>query len=212
MKKIVIVIACLLFSGFCLAADVKAPVAAKKEAPKAEAPVSPKAKSAEVVVDNFEEEKTDWLAASFMGDSTGMEQTSEDTMLLDLSTKRFNNGKKSLRIEYEQKPAKDNKFAQVSAGNREKTMGDNNAVSFFVAVEKGNVMLTVSLFDKSWNKWVSQVVTVDKKEWKNVTIKNSDFVSTGKGKWADVVKVQIVIKGSGIFYFDDVMFVKADKK
>ena len=163
---------------------------------------------ADVVVDGFEGAKTDWKAAAFIGGSSGMEETMEDTILVENSSKEAKTGNKSLRIEYTQNPAKENKFAQIAAPSSEKVMGDNKAVSFYAKGENAKTVIAVRLFDRSWKKWSSQEITIDNKGWRKISLKSEDLTGDAKGKWAVIAKMQIIVKGSCVLYIDDVKYVQ----
>ncbi|OGF47216.1 MAG: hypothetical protein A2231_04885 [Candidatus Firestonebacteria bacterium RIFOXYA2_FULL_40_8] len=223
MKKIAAVIAVIaVFAVNGFSADaVKKPVVEKKAPVKEvvkdlkiappEAVKPSVVKVSEVVVEDFEAEKIAIKASSYMGDASGMEETAEDKILLEQDTKRFMSGKKSAKLTYTQIPANEKKFAQITLAS-ENAMDTNNAISFYVLAEKGKGSIAVNLFDTKWKKWVSQTINADKKEWTLITIKDSEFVSDAReGKWGNINRVQLIIKGSGVFYFDNVKFIKAVK-
>ena len=223
MKKTVQVIAILfVVVGLGFSADAvkkTAPVTKTnvKEVPKdlripvPEAAKPAAVKSTEVVVDDFEAEKLSAVAASMMGDAAGIEETAEDKVLLEQDSKKVKTGKKSAKLTYSQNPANEKKFGQITLSSAS-AMGVNNAVSFYVFAGKGKSSISVYLYDTSWKKWISQSVNVDKSEWVLVTLKDSDFVSdTRPGKWENINKLQIIVKGSGVFNFDGVKFIKAAK-
>ncbi|OGF47485.1 MAG: hypothetical protein A2452_03115 [Candidatus Firestonebacteria bacterium RIFOXYC2_FULL_39_67] len=225
MKKTVSVIALLsVLAAYGFSADTEkkttAPVnknAAVKEVPKDLKVVMPETvkpagvKAAEAVLEDFEAEPFTVKASSYIGDASGMEETVEDKILLVQDGKKFKTGKKSAKLAYSQNPANEKKFAQITLSS-ENVMALNNAVSFYVFVEKGKGSIAINLFDSKWKKWTSQTINADKSEWVQITVKDSEFVSdTREGKWANINKAQLIIKGSGVFYFDNVKFVKEAK-
>lgn len=163
---------------------------------------------ADVVIDGFEGEKTDWKGNAFISSQDGMEESAEEKILAEVSTKEAFAGKQSLRIEYIMSPVKANKFAQVSAYLSGKSMGENSAISLYVKAEGAKTAITVSLFDDKWKKWVSKDITVGTAGWQNIVLKASDLTGDANASWAKISKIQIVMKGSGVVYLDEVKFIK----
>jgi len=165
----------------------------------------------EVIVDNFEGEKLNWRGIAFISSKEGgQEESTEDVIKIELNKneKYVKNGKQSLKVEYSVKNPSDLKFAQISITS-DKPLGENNAISLWIFKVKGKMSLEFALFDNvSWKKRLSQAVPLNFEGWKLITLSLNDFTTSPNWSKDNAKVIQIAIRGEGIFYLDDLKFIK----
>jgi hypothetical protein len=165
----------------------------------------------EVIVDNFEGEKLNWRGIAFISSKEGgQEESTEDVIKIELNKneKYVKNGKQSLKVEYSVKNPSDLKFAQISITS-DKPLGENNAISLWIFKVKGKMSLEFALFDNvSWKKRLSQAVPLNFEGWKLITLSLNDFTTVPNWSKDNAKVIQIAIRGEGIFYLDDLKFIK----